>query len=34
MCPSAAVKAGYHKASGKHHYHGGGMEGAPSPAAT
>ena len=35
MCPSAAVKAGYHRASGKHHYHGGGMEGgAPTPAAT
>lgn len=39
MCPSAAVKAGYHKASGKHRYHGamsGGMQGAgaPSPAST
>ncbi len=35
MCPSAALAAGYHKASGRHH-HGGGMEGAgaPSPAST
>ena len=39
MCPAAAVKAGYHKASGKHGRHhsamGGGTEGTePSPAAT
>jgi hypothetical protein len=37
MCPSAAVAAGYHKASGKHHHGGmgGSMEGAqPSPAST
>ncbi len=36
MCPSAALAAGYHKASGKYrHHHGGTMEGAqPSPAAT
>lgn len=33
MCASAAVAAGYHKASGRHH-HGGGMEGAPSPASS
>jgi len=34
MCPSAAVAAGYHKASGRHHH--GSMEGAgaPSPAST
>lgn len=35
MCPSAAVAAGYHKASGRRHHGGGGMEGAePSPAST
>jgi hypothetical protein len=36
MCPSAAVAAGYHKASGKYRHHGGAMEGAgaPSPAST
>jgi hypothetical protein len=35
MCPSAAVAAGYHKASGKYHHRGGAMEGAaPNPAAT
>jgi len=35
MCPSAAVAAGYHKASSRHH-HGRRMEGAgaPSPAST
>ena len=33
MCPSAAVAAGYHKASGKRH-HGGMMEAQPSPAST
>ena len=35
MCPSAAVAAGYHKASGRRH-HSGAMqgEGAPSPAGT
>lgn len=34
MCPSAAVAAGYHKASGRHHH--GAMKGAgaPSPANT
>ncbi|HUA07720.1 MAG TPA: hypothetical protein VMA98_00475 [Candidatus Acidoferrales bacterium] len=43
ICASAAVKAGYHKAGGKWHHHGGAMGGAmkgsmsseaPSPAAT
>ncbi len=35
MCPSAAVAAGYHKASGKRHHGGGGMMyGQPSPAST
>jgi hypothetical protein len=36
MCPSAAVAAGYHKASGHRHHDGGAMEGAgaPSPAST
>jgi hypothetical protein len=35
MCPSAAVAAGYHKASGKRRHRRGGMEGAaPSPAST
>jgi type IV secretory pathway TrbL component len=32
MCPSAAVAAGYHKASGRHHH--GMMETAPTPVST
>ena len=34
MCPSAAVAAGYHKASGKRRHGGGMMEAQPSPAST
>ena len=35
MCPSAAVTAGYHKASGKRHHGAASMEGGmPSPAST
>ncbi|HTC29579.1 MAG TPA: hypothetical protein VK702_02565 [Candidatus Acidoferrum sp.] len=34
MCPSAAVAAGYHKASGRRHHGGGAMEGQPAPAGT
>ena len=34
MCPSDAVAAGYHKASGKRRHHGGAMEAQPSPAST